>query len=246
MIYQNEFLSFNTETNFVTVKDGVNIMYSQITMHELYNEYGDGTELKDEMNYVLFLPDCMERIEELSLSGMNMSEIVLPDSITYIGASAFSCCDWLEKISWPRGARSINDNTFFMCKYLEKVDLPKGLTSIDTHAFECCFSLKEIVIPQTVQEFGKEVFKNCGSLETITIPKSLYEKYNRRDAYFKCDTNAEVIVYDEPISTSTNAIKKRKTVVKDTIKTVSSSKKEIKSFNGKIRTNLIANKKNKV
>ena len=53
MIYQNEFLSFNTETNFVTVKDGVNIMYSQITMHELYNCYGDCTELKDEMKYVL-------------------------------------------------------------------------------------------------------------------------------------------------------------------------------------------------
>ena len=246
MIYQNEFLSFNPETNHVTVKDGVNIMYSQITMHKLYNCYGDGTELKDEMNYVLFLPDCMERIEELSLSCMNMSEIVIPDSITYIGASAFSCCDWLEKISWPSGVSCINYNTFFTCGQLKKVDLPKGLVAIGDSAFEGCCSLKEMVIPQTVKEFGNDVFKNCDSLETITIPKSLYEKCNRNDEYFKCNTNAEVIVYDEPISTSTNAIEKPKTIIKDTIKTVSSSKKEIKSFNGKIRTNLIANKKNKV
>jgi len=246
MIYQNEFLSFNPETNHVTVKDGVNIMHSQIIMHELYNCYGDGTELKDEMNYVLFLPDCMERIEELSLSCMNMSEIVIPDSITYIGASAFSNCTWLEKISWPSGARCINDNTFYMCKQLKKVDLPKGLVAICDSAFEGCCSLKEVVIPQTVQEFGKDVFKNCDNLETITIPKSLYEECNRNDEYFKCNTNAEVIVYDEPISTSTNAIEEPKTIVEGTIKTVSKSKKEIRSFNGRIRTNLIANKKNKI
>ena len=245
MIYENEFLSFNPETNFVTVKDGVNKMYSIITMHELYNEYGDCTELKDEMNYVLFLPDCMERIEELSLSCMNMSEIVLPDSITYIGGSAFSCCDWLEKISWPSGVSCINYSTFFTCGQLKKVDLPKGLVAICDSAFEGCCSLKEVVIPETVQEFGEDVFLNCDILEIIKVPRLLYNKYNGDEDYFRSNTNAKVIVYDETMSTSTNTIEESETMAEDTIKAIPSSKKKIRCFNGKIRTNLIANKKNK-
>lgn len=198
MTYENEYISYDSITNVVNVKDVIKLFYGEILSRELHgNGVPETLELRNVDKYRIVLPDCMERLSDNAFNSRNMSEINLPNGITYIGDAAFGYCFWLKNIIWPNGTKCIKQYTFYECVRLEEITLPEGLTTICDFAFSNCKSLKNITIPETVQEFGTYVFGGCESLETIEVPRSLYEKYNRNDNYFKRDSSAKVLVYDD-------------------------------------------------
>ena len=171
-----------------------------------------------------------------------LREIVLPEGIEMICDYAFEGCQLLKKITIPSTVVEINDNAFQCCYNLKRIQLQEGLQYIGKFAFYCC-GLEKIVIPTTVEELGEYVFTDCKNLKEIHVPRALYRKYVY--SYFKSNTHAEVIPYDEPMNLSTNTIAKPEIITANTIETTTTSKREFKSFNGVIRTNLIANKKKK-
>ena len=80
--------------------------------------------------------------------------IVLPDSVTSIGASAFWGCYYLESINIPDSVTSIGNRAFCDCRLLNSVIIPDSVTSIGNYAFIWCESLKYIIIPLgTKQKF---------------------------------------------------------------------------------------------
>lgn len=90
----------------------------------------------------------------------NVSIIVLPSTITAIGAS---CC---------RGYSN-----------LTSIKIPPRVTSIGDYAFEGT-SVKNIVIPDYVVELGSDVFNNCSELTSLYIGKSVETiQYNNDGAY---------------------------------------------------------------
>ena len=198
MIYENEYISYDSITNVVNVKDVIKLFYGEILSRELHgNGVPETLELRNVDKYRIVLPDCMERLSDNAFNSRNMSEINLPNGITYIGDAAFGYCFWLKNIIWPNGTKCVKQYTFYECVRLEEVTLPEGLTTICDFAFLNCKALENITIPETVQEFGTGVFSGCESLETIEVPRSLYEKYNRNDNYFKGTSFAKVVVYDD-------------------------------------------------
>lgn len=78
---------------------------------------------------------------------INITNIIIPDSVTQIGDNAFQNC----------GFSTIN--------------LPQTLTYIGKQAFLGCSNLTEIFIPASVTEIGSNAFLNCDNLATITINK---------------------------------------------------------------------------
>jgi len=72
----------------------------------------------------------------------------IPDSVTSIGAYAFSEC---------RGLKSIT--------------IPNSVTSIGSHAFWNCRGLKSITIPDSVTSIGDEAFWGCTWLKSVTTHK---------------------------------------------------------------------------
>ena len=103
-----------------------------------------------------------------SFTGNGLTEISIPDSITYIGDSAFSNCGSLVTVSF--GANSflerIDRYAFFYCDKLENVTIPASVTSILHSAFLWCESLKNIVIPASVTSIETEAFS---SLESVSV-----------------------------------------------------------------------------
>ena len=80
--------------------------------------------------------------------------IVLPDSVTSIGASAFWGCYYLESINIPDSVTSIGNRAFCDCRLLNSVIIPDSVTSIGNYAFMWCESLQYIIIPLgTKQKF---------------------------------------------------------------------------------------------
>lgn len=100
-----------------------------------------------------------------------LTSISLPNSITYIGESAFFECGLLE-INIPESVTDIHKSAFERCTNLSQVKMPQHLTSISERLFEECSSLRNIEIPESVTSIGVYAFSQSG-LESIVIPNSV-------------------------------------------------------------------------
>lgn len=80
------------------------------------------------------------RVEKVTYS------LVIPNSVTTIGNSAFSYCTGLGDIV-----------------------LPNSLTEIGAATFANCSSLKNINIPETVKSIGNNAFSGCSALDSVAI-----------------------------------------------------------------------------
>ena len=126
------------------------------------------------------------RIGEGAFSNFKDIEgIVLPDSITSIGASAFSGCTGLTSIILPFigatkngtenthfgyifGADSYSKNAQYVPSTL-KIVVISGGTRIGDSAFYGCKDITNIIIGNSIISIGNLAFYNCTSLTGITI-----------------------------------------------------------------------------
>ena len=93
----------------------------------------------------------------------NITEIVIPDSITYIGDRAFSGCEKLTKAVIGKGVTSIGVEAFFDCA-LTEILLSDGVTDIGRMAFSGC-PLTQFVLPDSVRSIGYNNFYKSEALQ---------------------------------------------------------------------------------
>ena len=103
----------------------------------------------------------------------NETELILPNSVTNIGNTAFSGCTSLESIEIPNSVTSIGGSAFYNCAGLRSIVIPNSVTSIGNYAFSGCTSLTNIEIPNSVTEIGDYTFHGCTALSNIVIPNSV-------------------------------------------------------------------------
>ena len=121
--------------------------------------------------------------KNLYLNNELVTELVIPDSVTRIGSSAF------------RG-----------CSNLTSITIPDSVTSIGDYAFRDCRSLTRVVIPDSVTWIGKFAFEYCSSLtvycEATSKPNdwNSWWNYSNRPVYWYSETapalNADGTAYD--------------------------------------------------
>ena len=116
----------------------------------------------------------------------NLENVVLGDTVTFIGPAAFENCDALKEITIPASveiakgfsecdnletayiySREIDAYSFDRCTKLKNLVLSEDLTSIDICAFEYCQSLTEFTIPRNVTEVGGHAFRGCSALSVV-------------------------------------------------------------------------------
>jgi uncharacterized membrane protein len=73
-----------------------------------------------------------------------VTSVTIPDSVTYIGVSAFSSCYNLTSVTIPNSVTSIGKWAFEDCSSLTSVTIPDSVTSIGVWAFSYCESLTAI------------------------------------------------------------------------------------------------------
>ncbi len=97
------------------------------------------------------------------------SHIVIPSvyegkPVSSIGYAAFQNCTGLTEITIPDSITYIGLGAFTNCIGLTCVTIPEGVTHIYDHAFAYCTNLTNITIPDSVISIGSRVFDGCNSL----------------------------------------------------------------------------------
>ncbi|MCR5659263.1 MAG: leucine-rich repeat protein [Bacteroidales bacterium] len=100
-------------------------------------------------------------------------EIVVPNSVTYIGDNAFEGCSSITSITLPLSLTIINNYVFNGCGSLASINIPEGVTYIGVSAFNSCSSLPSIELPSSLETIDDFAFNNCSSLISIVIPNSV-------------------------------------------------------------------------
>ncbi len=110
---------------------------------------------------------------DLYLNNELVTDVIVPDSITSIGYSAFRGCTSLTSIEIPDSVTSIGHYVFYNCTSLTSIEIPDSVTSIGNHAFRGCTSLTSAEIGNGVTSIGYSAFSSCTSLTSIEIPDSV-------------------------------------------------------------------------
>lgn len=114
----------------------------------------------------------------LSMDGQTLvqgfnGDIVIPDGVTVIEASAFSYCSGLTSIEIPDSVTNIGESAFADCTGLKSVTIPAGVAGIGERAFCGCGALDEIVVSE-----GNANYKSVNGLLLSMDGRTLIQGVN--------------------------------------------------------------------
>ena len=124
----------------------------------------------------------------------NITTLIIPNSITWIGQYVFSGCTSLKEIEFPPSLKTI-DRYGCYNSGVEKIVLPDGMTSIGNSAFRSCSNLQSVKIGKGTVTFGKNVFRDCSALSAITFDGTIC-RFNGEDAFRSCNSLISVTITD--------------------------------------------------
>lgn len=115
----------------------------------------------------------------------SLKEIVLPESLEYLGIAAFAQCENLKNVVIQGNSlRKLKDGTFEQCSRLEQIILPESIRKIYKSCFDSCLHLQHIDLPSRLIFLGAGAFYDCHSLKAITLPKGI--TYIPEDCFYRC------------------------------------------------------------
>ena len=136
----------------------------------------DNTFKYDESLKQVVLPDSITTIGANAFTSTGLTSIVIPEKVTKIGNYAFDDCADLKSvdIQGPLNDKTPGTYVFRNATSLEEVTFGEKCVATDfgNNTFEGCTSLTEIEVPSTIVWFGANTFKNSG-LESIEIPENM-------------------------------------------------------------------------
>lgn len=90
----------------------------------------------------------------------------IPNGVEIIGDNALMYCQFTSMII-PNSVTRIGESAFQGCSSLTNIEIPNSVTYIDWYAFQSCSNLTSIVIPSSVTYIGVDAFASCYNLQSV-------------------------------------------------------------------------------
>ena len=154
-------------------------------------------KIKDEEVTEVVIPDTVTSILPYAFARIpSITSVKIPDSVTSIGERAFYQSTKLETLTLPSGIVIISKEAFYDCSGLTSITIPNSVTTIEDSAFKNCKALTSITIPDSVTTIGAYALKDCDTLTSITIPYSVTTI--GKGALGGCDKLDTIIIENTP------------------------------------------------
>ena len=99
------------------------------------------------------IPNGIMEIKKEAFEGSEITEVTIPESVSIIGAEAFSDCYKLAGITVPESVTAIGDRAFSWCECLEKIAIHQNVEEIGDNPFQRCNSELEIAVDSGNERF---------------------------------------------------------------------------------------------
>ncbi len=120
----------------------------------------------------------------------NVTEVVLPESITKINGGAFNGCTSLTTVNIPSQVTQLKD-VFYQCPSLKKITIPQTVSSI-AGSFCNCGTIEEVII----EDAEKSLDINSITFYNGTSIKNLYQGRNIFNSIFQMKGIESLIIGD--------------------------------------------------
>lgn len=139
------------------VNNYINLNINQATIH------ADAINLTTQNEFEIKAGKLIKYIGE-------KQEVVIPDSVTEIGDSAFEGLN-IKSVSIPDSVTRIGRNAFKGCPQLKTITIPKNVVDVAAWAF--AFSgLTSVYIDSSVSTIGAGAFEFCSELQDVKVSGS--------------------------------------------------------------------------
>lgn len=135
----------------------------------------------------------IRKIDDFKLYGVNIKEVEIYPSVEYVGHSAFSDNETLQKVVFHDGSNFVKftRNVFSGDTSLKTVVMPRHYSSVDS-LFRGCTSLTQINYISGDDRIAAFTFDGCKSLNRVHIPN--YVKKIETNAFGDCTNLREIYI----------------------------------------------------
>ena len=127
----------------------------------------------DKHETTIIIPNGTKSIpDEYFIDNDKLEEIIIPDSVEYIGRGAFKGCKSLKKVQLPNSLKVLEQFAFSECDSLEEINIPSSLHYYSCGVFSHCHDLKTINSHNEINYIDDLAFYNCKNLENFNIPSN--------------------------------------------------------------------------
>ena len=129
------------------------------------------------------IPEGIKTITKGAFLRRPLISVRFPSSLESIGENAFLKCEKLTTVELPDSIRKLSEGAFSMCSNLEHVALSHNLNVIGKYAFDSCL-IQQIEIPSNVKEIGEWAFSRCEQLKLVNLTAGI--QTIARSAFSNC------------------------------------------------------------
>lgn len=175
------------------------------------------------------VPNTITRIAENAFySNENITKIIIPNSVTEIGAKAMGFCTLLKNISVASDNPAycdidgvlFNKDVTKLCQYLrarttKEYVIPETVTTIGEYAFYYSSKLTSVIIPKSVTSIESSAFQFCKKIASFELPEVLESIGN--NAFANCEAVKSFVIPNTVTSIGRYAFQKCKALQAVTI-----------------------------
>lgn len=113
----------------------------------------------------------------------NIVNVIVPETITHIGAYAFNSRYLLKSVTLPKSLKIIGYAAFAYDAQLTEMTIPDNVQRIDGAAFFDCSGLQKIIFGKRVRAIGSDALLDCNNLKEVIFKGKTLDRVKRMHCY---------------------------------------------------------------
>ena len=127
------------------------------------------------------IPNNVVKIGSYVFANTSLSDLKLPEKLTYLGNCVLSGNTGVTEITLPKTLTEVGSQGYmfttidgpFTESNLQKAVLEEGIVKVPANLFQENITLKSVVLPEGITEMLQRAFKGCKALKMVSLPDSI-------------------------------------------------------------------------